>query len=107
VAVVVVAVVSVGTVLEDLVLLLQPLRANPARIKVNNIGFFIGGLNYASTDPSSADRFTTHILELDFVADGGAIEPVGVRPHVIFSSCFPATMNQFSASKQTGDSPQM
>ena len=37
-------VVSVAAVLEDLVLLLQPLRANPARIKVNNILFFIGGL---------------------------------------------------------------
>ncbi len=37
-------VASVADVLEDLVLLLQPLRANPARIKVNNIGFFIGGL---------------------------------------------------------------
>ena len=36
--------VSVAAVLEDLVALLQPLSANPARIKVNNIEFFIGGL---------------------------------------------------------------
>ena len=43
-------VVSVADVLEDRVLLLQPLRANPARIKVNNMVFFIGGLYCASTD---------------------------------------------------------
>jgi hypothetical protein len=43
-AVDVVATVSVAAVLEDLVALLQPLSANPARIKVNNIEFFIGGL---------------------------------------------------------------
>ena len=36
---VVVVVVPVA-VLEDLVVLLQPQRANPARIKVNNIEFF-------------------------------------------------------------------
>jgi hypothetical protein len=35
-------VVVAGSVLEDLVLLLQPLRANPARIKVNNVVVFIG-----------------------------------------------------------------
>jgi hypothetical protein len=40
----VVVVVAVGSVLEDLMLLLQPLRANPATIKVNNIVVFIGGL---------------------------------------------------------------
>ena len=44
VAVVVVVVSVAMAVLEDLVLLLQALRANPARIKVNNIEFFIGGL---------------------------------------------------------------
>jgi hypothetical protein len=54
---VVVATVSVAAVLEDLVLLLQPLRANPARIKVNNVVFFIGGLSYAPTDPGLIDRF--------------------------------------------------
>ncbi|MGH9893280.1 MAG: hypothetical protein ACREA0_15075 [bacterium] len=54
---VVVAAVSVAAVLEDLVLLVQPLRANPARIKVNNIVFFIGGLSCASTDPGLTDRF--------------------------------------------------
>ena len=40
-----VVVVAVSAVLEDLVLLLQPARANPARSKVNNVVFFIGGLN--------------------------------------------------------------
>jgi hypothetical protein len=49
---VVALVVSVADVLEDLVLLLQPLRANPARIKVNNIGFFIGGLITRRLTPS-------------------------------------------------------
>ena len=47
----VVVVLSVADVLEDLVLLLQPLRANPARIKVNNIVFFIGGLITARLTP--------------------------------------------------------
>jgi hypothetical protein len=41
---------SVVAVLEDLVLLLQPLRTNPARMRVNNGAFFIGGLSCASTD---------------------------------------------------------
>jgi hypothetical protein len=54
---VVVVVVSLAAVLEDLVLLLQPLRANPARIKVNNIEFFIGGLSCGPTDRPSSDRF--------------------------------------------------
>ena len=45
VAVVCIVVVSVVAVLEDLVLLLQPARANPARINVNKIEFFIGGLS--------------------------------------------------------------
>lgn len=53
----VVVVVSLAAVLEDLVLLLQPLRANPARIKVNNIEFFIGGLSCGPTDRLSSDRF--------------------------------------------------
>ena len=35
-------VVMAGSV-EDLVLLLQPLRTSPAKIKVNNIVVFIGG----------------------------------------------------------------
>jgi hypothetical protein len=56
--VVVVAAVSVAAVLEDLVLLAQPLRANPANIKVNNIVFFIGGLSCAPTDPGLTDRFS-------------------------------------------------
>jgi hypothetical protein len=56
----VVVVVSVAAVLEDLVLLLQPLRANPASIKVNNIVFFIGGLSCSPSDPRSSDRFAIH-----------------------------------------------
>ena len=60
VAAVVVVVVSVAAVLEDLVLLLQPLRANPARIKVNNIVFFIGGLSCSPSDRRSSDRFAIH-----------------------------------------------
>lgn len=39
----VVVVVVPDAVLEDLVVLLQPLRANPARMMVNNNEFFIGG----------------------------------------------------------------
>ena len=58
---VVVAVVVSLAVWEDLVLLLQPLRANPARSKVNNIVFFIGGLSCAPTDPGLTDRFATHV----------------------------------------------
>ena len=54
-----VVVVVVVSVLEDLVLLAQPARANPARIKVNNIVFFIGGLSCDPTDPGSIDRFAT------------------------------------------------
>ena len=48
-----------GSVAEDLVELLQPLRANPAKIKVNNVVFFIGGLSCAPTDPALPDRFAT------------------------------------------------
>lgn len=55
----VVVMVSVEAVWEDLVLLLQPLRANPARIKVNSVEFFIGGLSCASTDPALLDRFAS------------------------------------------------
>jgi hypothetical protein len=51
-SIVAVVATSVVAVLEDLVLLLQPLRANPARMMVNNIVFFIGGL--------IALRLTTH-----------------------------------------------
>ena len=58
---VVAVVVSVAAVLEDLVLLLQPLRANPARIRVNNIEFFIGGLSCAPTDRARSVRFATHL----------------------------------------------
>ena len=54
------AVVEVeGSVAEDLVELLQPLRANPAKIKVNNVVFFIGGLSCAPTDPALPHRFAT------------------------------------------------
>jgi hypothetical protein len=53
-------VVMAGSV-EDLVLLLQPLRTSPAKIKVNNIVVFIGGFSFAPTDPSRIDRFTTHL----------------------------------------------
>jgi hypothetical protein len=59
---VVVAVVS--AVLEDLVLLLQPARANPARSKVNNVVFFIGGLNCDPTDPGITQRFAIHLGRL-------------------------------------------
>ena len=52
--------VSVAAVLEDLVLLLQLLRANPARIKVNNSVIFIGGLNCFATDRAGLVRFTAH-----------------------------------------------
>ena len=51
---------AVSAVLEDLVLLLQPARANPARSKVNNVVFFIGGLSCAPTDPAHLDRFAAH-----------------------------------------------
>jgi hypothetical protein len=61
VEVVAVVVVSVAAVLEDLVLLLQPLRANPARIKVNNIECFIGGLSCAPTDRAHVNQFATHL----------------------------------------------
>jgi len=54
------AVVVVGSVAEDLVELLQPLRANPANIKVNNDVFFIGGLSCAPTDPAHLRRFAPH-----------------------------------------------
>ena len=50
-------VVVSGAVLEDLVLLLQPLRANPARSNVNNTEFFIGGLYCFLTDLASLPRF--------------------------------------------------
>lgn len=53
------AVVSVP-VLEDRVALLQPARANPAKIKVNNMVFFIGGLSCAPTDRAAIDRFAPH-----------------------------------------------
>jgi hypothetical protein len=56
-----VVVVSVS-VLEDLVVLLQPLRANPARIKANKTEVFIGGLSCAPTDPALSDRFA-EVLE--------------------------------------------
>ena len=61
-SIVAVVVTSVVAVLEDLVLLLQPLRANPARIKVNNNVFFIGGLNYSSSDRAWLVRFSV-VLE--------------------------------------------
>jgi hypothetical protein len=61
VAVDVMVVVSVAAVWEDLVVLLQPLRANPASIKVNNIVLFIGGLSCASTDRGLVNRFATHL----------------------------------------------
>ena len=51
-----VVVVSVAAV-EDLVLLLQPLSANPARIMLNKIVFFIGGLICPATD---------HVIALQF-----------------------------------------
>ena len=51
-SIVAVVATSVVAVLEDRVLLLQPLRANPARMMVNNMVFFIGGL--------IALRLTTH-----------------------------------------------
>ena len=60
-AVAAVVVVSVA-VLEDLVLLLQPLRANPARIKENNVVFFIGGLSCPRTDRSQVDRFANQVF---------------------------------------------
>ena len=48
---------SVAEVLEDLVLLLQPPSASPARIKVNNIGFFIRQIEFRSeTDLAGIDR---------------------------------------------------
>ena len=55
-------VASVAALLEDLVLLLQPLRANPARMSVNSIEFFIGGLIYATTDRAHTTRFANHSL---------------------------------------------
>jgi hypothetical protein len=52
-------VVSVAAV-EDLVVWLQPLRANPASISVNKIECFIGGLSCPLTDRSRFFRFATH-----------------------------------------------
>ena len=53
----VVIVASVGAVLAERVLLLQPARARPARSKVNKIEFFIGGLNCWVTDRAGFVRF--------------------------------------------------
>lgn len=54
-----VVVIEGSVVLEDLMLLLQPLRTNPARIMVNNIVVFIGGLNCVPTDPGPPAGFST------------------------------------------------
>ena len=98
----------VASVLEDLVLLLQPLRANPARIRVNNIDFFIGGLYYSPIDPPSLHRFSSR-KRRDRITDTHR----STRLHVFAGannflssplsspSCLAATRSRFPAEGKT------
>jgi len=56
--VLIVVVVVSGAVLEDRVLLLQALRAKPAKINVNKIEFFIGEMSCLLTDRLISHRFS-------------------------------------------------
>ena len=100
------------SVLEDLVVLLHPQSANPAKIKVNNIEFFIGGLSCPKTDRVDTDRFTTHLDSLPYKKNNPAAIFDG--PGFFFSSrwcaefpsCLRATTSRLGARHHICSGPE-